>query len=298
MKRLTDSHVWRTMRSSTLRRLAAITISMAVAGAALAAPASADPQEATWQNGLDLKPGSVFSDLSDSTVRMIIHNACGATTPYVTASDLDDVAYASSGSEAESLLISATVDLDGVDGFDTTCTFGVIETDITGPYAAQLTGSYRLVVSSPVDVTATVEQPVAPSFSTYTRPIFTDVDEYATASLTSTGSRVEQRPGKVSVPGVPKTASQIDRAKLSRAKYTKMAKKTYAKAKKRATAIKSKSKKKRAKAKAVVAYRKRLKIIERSYQQTVSTPPAKMKPGLIPVAAAYSVTSVLGEDAP
>lgn len=280
------------MRTSTLRRLVTTAVSTAVAGAALAAPASADDRP-EWQADVELAQGSVFADVSDATLGVMIHHACGATTSHVSSSSVDDIAYASSGAEAESLLISATVDLDGEGGWDKTCTFGVIETDIRGPHATHLTGSYRFTASSAVDAEKTIELPLAESNQTYTPPIFTDLDEWASASLTSTGHRIEQTPGTVMVPGVPKTASEISRAKQSRAKYLKHAKTTYSKSKKKAGKIKSKSKRNKAKAAATARYRKQVRTAERNYQRAVATPPATAQRGLVPSAKAFSMTSTL-----
>lgn len=128
--------------------------------------------------------------------------------------------------QVASLLVSADVDTDGVDGRDSTCTYAMLVTD----EGLTFNGSYTLDVSSSLDPvtrrTALLSEDIA-----LTEPVFTDIEQFAAATLTATGQTLQPATRWVNTKvSKAKTAKQKKAAKKKYQAAVKSAKKKYAKA--------------------------------------------------------------------
>lgn len=279
------------MRTSILSRFIVAGVSLGVASVLVTvSPASA----AVGQ----------WDDYTDHQFQAMALNACsgdGASFATRAAPELDAVLYEQSGDLAETLLISATVDRDGqVDehdqyDFDATCTFAVIATsdEPNAKYGSGIEGSYSLTADSAADAAETARGAFSQVPSATTTPVFTDVDEYANASLVVSGHRITLKDGTVTIPGIPKRADVIAGAAKVRDGRIKKAKATYAKAKKKAAAIDNARKRAKAKKKAKKVYSREISQARQTYAMRIAPSPARTGPGAVTVRTPFSLNLTL-----
>lgn len=128
--------------------------------------------------------------------------------------------------QVTSMMVSADIDTDGRDGFDTSCTYAMIFAD----EGLNFTGRYTMDVSSPLDP---VTQRAANLSNDYvlTEPVLTNIEDYAEATLSATGKTLKPATRWINTKATKaKTAKQKKAAKNKYQAAVKAAKKKYAKA--------------------------------------------------------------------
>ncbi|MFC5676755.1 hypothetical protein [Aeromicrobium endophyticum] len=277
------------MRPSILPKLLVGIVSMSVVSG-LASISSASAGVGTWDD---------YSEANFESMAFTTCGGAGASPGNRAWPTIDDIQYGRSGDLAEVVIVSATVDRDGAAGeggaYDATCTFAVVATqDAPGAkYASNLAGSFRLTVESPVDDPATTTGTFSQVYSATTTPVFTDVDEYATASLEASGQVVSLRDGMVTTPGTPATADKVAWSKRIRDGRIKKAQAQYAKAKKKTARIDNARQRSKAKKKALAIYKRDVRRAKETYAMRVAPTPARTAPGSVPTQTPFSLRVVL-----
>jgi len=250
------------MRLTHLGRTVAGLAVLAVTSSALAMPASAQDAPTIGKAALEAfaakyAPGQyTAADLelepNIDDIEELADLAC-APEGYTPSSDLILLNLVESGVGPTAILVSADISVDDdPSNREVTCTFGVLLTK-TG---TTFDGSYSFTVGSGVDANETLTGPVSGNGVSF-GPVYTDIEYYANATFSASGSQLNPAQRVVSSPvSTAKTPSQKKAAKKSYAKKVKAAKKAYKKA--------GKSKK------AKKAYNKKLKAYKTAYKKAIA----------------------------